>query len=254
MSDVFEYHFTVGDRDADGMGLCRASALLGYLQDAAAGASRYGGFGREALMEKYGAFWMLARNWFRLDRPLRWKDQVTVRTWHRGSHGAMMYRDYDILVDGVPIGESVSGWVLAKKETRRLLCLSEVGEMSANRGEELCKTVTLAKLRRPEDLHLLERRPVHYSDTDLNGHMNNARYADFACDALRLDRLEQEEGKYLASLRLGYVAECRPGEVLSILEGPGMGGETYLCGLDETGKTRFEAAALFGQNPSLTTL
>ena len=59
MSDVFEYHFMVGDRDADGMGLCRASALLGYLQDAAAGASRYGGFGREALMEKYGAFWML---------------------------------------------------------------------------------------------------------------------------------------------------------------------------------------------------
>ena len=39
MSDVFEYHFTVGDRDADGFGLCRASALLGYLQDAAAGAS-----------------------------------------------------------------------------------------------------------------------------------------------------------------------------------------------------------------------
>ena len=37
MSDVFEYHFTVGDRDADGFGLCRASALLGYLQDAGSG-------------------------------------------------------------------------------------------------------------------------------------------------------------------------------------------------------------------------
>ena len=72
MSDVFEYHFTVGDRDADGFGLCRASALLGYLQDAAAGAAENGGFGRRALLEKYGAFWMLARTWFRLERPLRW--------------------------------------------------------------------------------------------------------------------------------------------------------------------------------------
>ncbi len=252
MSDVFEYHFTVGDRDADGFGLCRASALLGYLQDAAAGAAENGGFGRRALLEKYGAFWMLARTWFRLERPLRWGEELTVRTWHRGAHGAMMYRDYDILSGGEPVGESVSGWVLARQDSRRLLRLGAVGEMAANQGGELCKAVTLAKLRRPEDLRLLERRPMHYSDADLNGHVNNTRYADFACDALRLDRLEQE-GKFLSALRLGYVAECRPGETLSILEGPGMGGESYLCGMDETGKTRFEAALLFGQNPSLTT-
>ena len=159
MSDVFEYHFTVGDRDADGFGLCRASALLGYLQDAAAGAAENGGFGRRALLEKYGAFWMLARTWFRLERPLRWGEELTVRTWHRGAHGAMMYRDYDILSGSEPVGESVSGWVLAQQESRRLLRLGAVGEMAANQGGELCKAVTLAKLRRPEDLRLLERRP-----------------------------------------------------------------------------------------------
>ena len=154
MSDVFEYHFTVGDRDADGFGLCRASALLGYLQDAAAGAAENGGFGRRALLEKYGAFWMLARTWFRLERPLRWGEELTVRTWHRGAHGAMMYRDYDILSGSEPVGESVSGWVLAQQESRRLLRLGAVGEMAANQGGELCKAVTLAKLRRPEDLRL----------------------------------------------------------------------------------------------------
>lgn len=253
MSDVFEYHFTVADRDADGCGLCKPSALLGYLQDAASEASHRGGFGREVLMEKYGAFWMLARSWLRLDRPVRWKDEVTVRTWHRGCHGAMMYRDCDILVDGASVGESVAGWVLTRQEDHRLLRLSAVGELAANQGEELCKSITLAKLRRPEQMRLLERRPMHYSDTDLNGHVNNTRYADFVCDALDMDRLEREEGKYLAGLRLGYVAECRAGEVLSVMAGPTLGGETYLCGLDESGKTRFEAAVFFGQNPSLTT-
>ena len=252
MSQFYEQTIRLTGMDADGRGICKPSALLDHLQIAAGFAAVEGGFGRETLVEKYGAFWMLARTWFRLERPLRWGEELTVRTWHRGAHGAMMYRDYDILSGSEPVGESVSGWVLAQQESRRLLRLGAVGEMAANQGGELCKAVTLAKLRRPEDLRLLERRPMHYSDADLNGHVNNTRYADFACDALRLDRLEQE-GKFLSALRLGYVAECRPGETLSILEGPGMGGESYLCGMDETGKTRFEAALLFGQNPSLTT-
>ena len=244
MSDVFEYHFTVGDRDADGFGLCRASALLGYLQDAAAGAAENGGFGRRALLEKYGAFWMLARTWFRLERPLRWGEELTVRTWHRGAHGAMMYRDYDILSGGEPVGESVSGWVLAQQDSRRLLRLGAVGEMAANQGGELCKAVTLAKLRRPEDLRLLERRPMHYSDADLNGHVNNTRYADFACDAVELDKLPPEQ--FLAEMQIGYLAECRPGEILD-LEAGSIDSGCYVHGLDQNGKTRFETAMIFRQ-------
>ena len=81
--------------------------MLGYLQEAATLAAEDGGFGREKTLE-YHAFWMLARIWFRLDRPLRWEEKVTVRTWHRGSKTALMYRDFDLLAGGVPVGEAVS--------------------------------------------------------------------------------------------------------------------------------------------------
>ena len=69
--------------DADGRGICKASALLNHLQVAAALAAEDGGFSREMLVERYGAFWMLARSWFHLNRPLRWEDEITIRTWHR---------------------------------------------------------------------------------------------------------------------------------------------------------------------------
>ena len=71
------------------------------------------GVSREMLVERYGAFWMLARSWFHLNRPLRWEDEITIRTWHRGGKRAMMYRDYDIYVGDELVGESVSAWVLA---------------------------------------------------------------------------------------------------------------------------------------------
>ena len=72
MSIWLEYKTGIDSRDVDGRSHCRPSALLGYLQEAATVAGESQGFGRERLMERHGAFWMLARVWYRLDRPLVW--------------------------------------------------------------------------------------------------------------------------------------------------------------------------------------
>ena len=247
MSQFYEQTIRLTGMDADGRGICKPSALLDHLQIAAGFAAEEGGFGRETLVEKYGAFWMLARSWFHLDRPLRWEDRLTIRTWHRGGKAAMMYRDYDIYANGELVGESVSGWVLANLESRKIMRLADIQELAGTGGEELCKTRTLNKLRAPKDLKLLERRKMHYSDTDVNGHVNNTRYADFACDAVELDRLPEDQ--FLTEMQIGYLAECRPGETLSIQVG-GQGDSRYVRGVDSAGAPRFESALFFGELPS----
>ena len=85
---------------------------------------------------------------------------------------------------------------------------------------------------------------MHYSDTDVNGHVNNTRYADFACDAVELDRLPEDQ--FLTEMQIGYLAECRPGEVLD-LEAGSIDSGCYVRGLDRNGKTRFETAMIFRQ-------
>lgn len=244
MSSYYEHCVRLTGMDADGRGICKASALLNHLQVAATLAAEAGGFNREKLIQRYGAFWMLARSWFRLDRPLRWEEAITIRTWHRGGKAAMLYRDYDILVDGQRVGESVSGWVLADVESRRLLRLSNVTELEGTDGGALCKPLTLNKLRCPARMSEVERRTMRYSDTDINGHVNNIRYADFACDAIEMDKLQ--ETRFLASMQIGYLAECRPGERIILETGEQDAGH-YVRGLDENGKSRFEAALFFGQ-------
>jgi len=246
MSKFFEYEFRLSGLDVDGRGRCKASALLNHLQNAAALAAEDGGFSRETLVERYGAFWMLARSWYRLSRPLVYGDMLTVRTWHRGSKGAIMYRDYDILANGQPEGESVSAWVLASLDSRKLMRLGTIAEFQGTDGGALCKTMTLAKLRQPGDLREVERRPMRYSDTDLNGHVNNTRYADFACDAVEMERIPED--RFLAEMQIGYLAECRPGEALSIQAG-GQGDSRFVRGVDADGKPRFESALFFGETP-----
>ena len=244
MSTFYEYEVRLSGLDMDGRGHCKASALLNHLQNAATLAAEDGGFSREVLVERYGAFWMLARSWFHLERPLYWEDEITIRTWHRGGKRAMMYRDYDIFAGGQQVGESVSAWVLASLQGHKLLRLGSIAELAETGGGALCKTMTLAKLHQPEGLLRKERRLMRYSDTDLNGHVNNTRYADFACDALELEGLPKD--RFLAEMQIGYLAECRPGDRLDIQVG-GKGDSRYVCGVDESGKSRFESALFFGE-------
>lgn len=239
MSLCYECKQVIDSRDVDGTGCCKASALLGHMQEAATQAAEESTFGRGALLEGYNAFWMLTRIMLRLDRPLSWGEEVTIRTWHRGGRSAVLYRDFDLFAEGKTVGEGVSAWVLADVDSRRLLRLGDVSELRGTEGEN-CKTLKLSKLKQPEQLEAVERRPMRYSDTDINGHVNNTRYADFACDAVGMPR----EGQFLSELRVGYLAECRIGETLEILRG-GEPNRPFVLGRGPEGKDRFEAELVF---------
>ncbi len=242
MGLFYDHTVLVDSRDADGRGHCRPSALLGHLQEAATLAAERGGFGRERLLQDCDGFWMLARMWYRLERPLRWDETITIRTWHRGAKTALMYRDFDIRVGDELVGEAVSGWVLADAATRKLLKLGSIPALENTDGGNLCKDITLAKLRLPKEMEVAERRKMRYSDTDINGHVNNTRYADFACDALGMKMLSGD--MFLSSMQLGYTAECLAGEEIILLKSEG-DGEHFVKGVDDEGKARFEARLEF---------
>ena len=84
----YEKEYLVDSRDIDPWYHCRPSGLLGALQEAAVEAAFALHVSRDETMAKYHCFWMLVRMWYRLNRPLSWGDQVTIRTWHRGGWSA----------------------------------------------------------------------------------------------------------------------------------------------------------------------
>lgn len=237
MSVFKEFEFTVDSRDMDMFSQCRPSALLGYLQEAATLAALDLGASGPEVMEKYGCLWMVARIWVEMEVPLRWNDKIVVRTWHRGAAGASSYRDFDIYRDGVYVGQGVSTWVLVDAVSRRLFRMKELTEFHDTDGGELCKGVKLHRVKMPEELDGFVERPMRYSDTDINGHINNMHYADFACDALHLERYG--EGKFVRSFQIGYVGECRAGETVLIRTAV-RGEELFARGEGADGGERFE--------------
>ncbi len=239
----FETTYTIDSRDLDCFNVCRSSSLLGYLQDAAGlAAARFGATNGE-MVQKYGHCWMVVRTGFWLDRPLLWRDALTIRTWHRGGDKPLMYRDFELSVNGETAGQALSIWTLVDLADHTLTRADRFPEFAGTDGGALIRDTRLPKLKLSGDLPLLGERALHYSDTDGNGHVNNARYADFLCDAAELQAAPP--GSFVREMRLDYLQECKAGETLTLLGGPGDGG-FLLQGRDSRGEPRFQGKLVVG--------
>ena len=117
--------------------------------------------------------------------------------------------------------------------------MKSLKEFEGTDGGELKKSIRLHRARMPERFDGVSLREMRYSDTDINGHINNIRYADFACDALHLERYG--EGRFVRSFQLDYITECMAGETLSI-DTAVNGNELYAHGVGEDGAERFLCA------------
>ena len=237
MSVCYETQFRVDSRDVDLFNQCRPSAVLGILQEAATQAALALGASGPQVLAKYNCLWMVTRSWVELDAPLRWNDLVDVKTWHRGASGASSYRDFDLFRDGKAVGQGSTLWVMVDADSRKLFRMKELAEFQGTDGGELCKSVKLHRIPMPEEFDNRVRRDLRYSDTDINGHVNNIHYADFACDSLHLEELGR--GKFVHSLQIGYVNECRAGETIWV-DTAARGDELLARGSGEDGVERFE--------------
>lgn len=239
MSAFYETDLRVDSRDVDLFNQCRPSAVLGLLQEAATQAAQALGVSGPEILEKYHCLWMVTRSWVELDAPLRWDDLIHIKTWHRGGSGASSYRDFDLFRDGRAVGQGASLWVMADADSRRLFRMKNVAEFQGTDGGELNKSVRLRRPALPDAFDQRARRDMGYSHTDINGHINNAHYADFACDCLHLEQACR--GKFVRSFQIGYVSECRAGETLWV-DTARRGDELFARGQGEDGAETFDFA------------
>ncbi len=237
MSTFYEMNLRVDSRDVDLFNQCRPSAVLGVMQEAATQADLSLGVSGPEILKKYNCLWMVTRSWVELDAPLRWNDPITVKTWHRGASGASTYRDFDFYRDGRPIGQATSIWVMVDVDEHKLFRMKQLTEFQGTDGGDLCKSVRLRRVALPEQFDGRVRRDLRYSDTDINGHVNNIHYADFACDSLHLERLGRD--KFVRSFQIGYVNECRAGEALYV-DTAVQGSELFARGQGEDDTERFD--------------
>jgi medium-chain acyl-[acyl-carrier-protein] hydrolase len=190
-------------------GYLRPSAMFALLQDAAFEDITRRGAGA-GFTEPRGLIWMVVHMRAEVVCLPRYLDDVSVVTWPgSGKHG-MYIRYYEILDKRRNPVISASGtWVLADAVKRRLAGDVDIGIQGVVTGRE---AEPPSRLRMPE----VDKSAVltaRYSQADVNGHMNNARYLDLAEDLMPAEYLMSHT---LRSAQADYLAEILPGEKLTV--------------------------------------
>ena len=221
--------------DVDAQSHCRLSRLFNIIQETATEHSVELGICRRDALEKYGCFWMVLRVYIAMARPVLWGETLRTVITPRKPAGSRVYWDCDFYVGTERVGEAVPVFVLVSRKTGKPADLTELPEFALPRYSE--KTYTPGRIRFPDEMRLFDTRKLYYSDADMNGHMNNARYVDLACDTAQLHLRPQ--GAFVRTITISYIGECFPGQTLSLYRGR-KDGAMYIHGVGDDGTDRFD--------------
>ena len=172
--------------------------------------------------------WVLSRMKVSYLSSPKWEDEVELTTWHKGREGVFSLRDFEITPagGGSPLVQATSSWLLIDAGTRRMLRPDHVlGEKS-----------TSTALDR-NGMEQVRTHEVLYSDMDFNLHTNNAKYVEWAFDALPAEELSRGGG--IDSYQINFNHETRLGDRVDLFRAATAPGEFFVegrCG----GKTVFQ--------------
>ena len=178
-------NITVPCYDTDAAWRLKPSSFMNLAQEAAGRHAVHLGFGYDDLI-KTNTAWILSRVHVEFIDAPKWRDDITLTTWHKGLNRLFFLRDF-ILTDaqGRERVKATTSWLVLNLETRRLVRdpkLMEDGTIcTENVIESPADKVVMPKESEPE---FVMDHIVAYSDIDTNAHANNAMYMQWAMDAV----------------------------------------------------------------------
>lgn len=227
-----EDHF-LPDKDTDVFGFLKPASAALLMQDLAEShASEYGNSRSDLL--KTGAVWVLARTKALFSRLPGPGEQLELLTWPGKLLRNLFPRYYSFRSKGVTVGSAVTLWMLVDANKHAPANPAEHNLFVT--GEPVLPPPFENPVRireRGEPLYSVLRR-CSYSDLDYNRHMNNARYVEWVCDAVR-------PAGTPAGFQVNYLSEVRENDEIALNVYPG----AVVVGIKADGTRAFEGKLEF---------
>lgn len=149
--------------------------------------------------------WVLHRLHIEMDAFPRWRETITIKTWPSGVDGVRAHRDFLIYgADENIIGRSISYWLILDIQTRRPNRIPReiIARVPPNR-EHVLRDVE-GSFSETVQADTRKNFIVRESDLDLNRHLNNVRYVEWALACLpENSRPDNIDIKFMAEAVLG---------------------------------------------------
>ena len=192
----------------------KPSAFMDLAQEIAYWAASELGFGYDTLHVHHTA-WVLSRMHLHFDSFPKWREDTCLYTWHKGAEGLFYLRDFDLRsAAGASCIRGTSSWVVIDERTRRFVRPEDLQDLLAAGEVDNAVDTPAPKIQLPRDAQPQPagQHTVAYSDLDVIGHTNNARYVVWALDCLPLEDAE----KPLKDLYINFNKETTHGQIVEL--------------------------------------
>ena len=182
-ADIWTEQVRIRAADVTPDGTASVLSLVTYFQEAAGRHAAALGVSMEDLLAA-GRAWVLARFRMEVARLPRWADEIRIETWPSGLDRVFATREFVVRDAEGPIAQGTSAWLVIDSERRR-----PVRPPSALHDIELPDrpaplATPLDDLPAPAHIDRARTFDVRYHDLDLNRHVNNVRYLEWALETL----------------------------------------------------------------------
>lgn len=211
MDQTHTLQFTVTELHSDRFGRARPASLLRFAQDAAGSHCLLLGTDWDSMAAK-GLFWAVIRQRLEVTRLPLVGETVTVTTWPMPTTRVAYPRATAAFdEEGNELFKVISLWVIMDRTTRTMVRpdKSGVDVEGCAFGTELPAPAGLSF----KDLSNSTLRTVGFTELDINGHMNNARYLDWLCDLLPSDF---HKGRPMKAVTICYLSEALEGQQVNL--------------------------------------
>lgn len=204
---TYREQFTIRSSEVAPDGKAKLQSICDLLQETAGNQALQLNFDISQLRDQ-NLTWMLHRLHVKMDAFPEWRDKITIKTWPSSGDTLRAYRDFIILDESNnQIGSCLSYWLMINMETRKPVRIpEEVLKMAPDDAEHV---IEVQKRRIDCDTEMIGSKTftVGRSDLDLNEHLNNVKFIEWALEVLPADSRVEE-------MDIEFLSECAEGEEL----------------------------------------
>ena len=201
-------------------------SAINYFQESAWRNAESMGFGFRDLAAK-DRVWVLSRMYVEMYRYPLWGDTVQLETWPKGMESLFALRDFRLKsADGNELlGAGTTAWLIIDGTTHRLQRVEHVcGDMPCYPQHALGRQP--AKIAPAAMMMPQTRITAGYTDVDVNSHVNNVCYLNWAVNYLPIENNRLS----VRSMEINFLSEARLHDPVEILYGSD-GEQTWVCSL-----------------------
>jgi acyl-ACP thioesterase len=213
---VREKELIIGSYFVDSRQRLTVPALLGLMQEIAWEHSTSYNVGWDFLQSIH-LFWALSKMHLKINRLPLWNEVVTLRTWGKQPENVTFHRDYEMCdAEGNILLTATSAWAtLSTVDGRVQRIPTEIGLRIVVPENRHAIREAAPKIKKIPAVNPTCWHPVLHSDIDMNQHVNNTRYVQWALNDFSHEFQTQNEIK---ELTINYLSQAKIGDFYAIAQ------------------------------------